>query len=155
MDNEKQFAVINLGELRWPPALQLPSVRFRLFVAADVDEVSTQAISDFAFSALRRGMVYFCSWGRGCERFHDIVDEAVLEDDMGERKFVGPRAGDVVMTTWHDRDSLEEALDFFARFAVPTDGLSPDSDFRLVICVNNPGWATAASRFLQTAKFFI
>lgn len=154
MGKEKQFAVINLDELRWPPKLQFPSPRFRLFVAANVEDESTQAIVDFAFAALNRGMVYFCSWGRGCERFHDIVDQVILEDDMGEQKFAGPRAGDVVMTTWHDRDKLEEALDFFVKFAVPTDGLTTDSDFRLVICVNNVDWATGVNRFLQTAEFF-
>jgi hypothetical protein len=73
---------------------------------------------------------------------------------MGERRFVGPRADDVVMTTWHDHHNLEEALDFFATCAAPTDGFTPDSNFRLVICVNNADWATAASRFLQSAKFF-
>jgi len=155
MDKAKQFAVIQLAELQWPPALQLPSPRFRLLVAAHVEEVSTQIIADFAFAALSRGMVYFCSWGHGCERFHDIVDEVIVGDDIGERRFVGPRADDVVMTTWHERDNLEEALDFFATCAVPTDGLTPDSDFRLVICVNNSDWATAASRFLQSADFFV
>jgi hypothetical protein len=96
----------------------------------------------------------FAHGGRGCERFHDIVDDVILADDLGEPRFVGPRAGHVIMTTWQARDTLEEALDFFAESAVPTDGFTPDSDFRLVICVNNLEWATAASRFLQTAEFF-
>ena len=99
-------------------------------------------------------MVYFCSWGRDCERFHDIVDGVIVEDDVTERKFRGPTADDVVMTTWHEHVSLEEALDFFATCAVPTDGLASDSGFRLVICVGNPDWAAAASRFLQSANFF-
>ena len=124
MDKERQFAVINSDDLQWPPALQLPSPRFRLFVAANVEEVSTKAISDFAFAALSRGMVYFAPGASGCERFHSIVDDVKLKDDLGERRFVGPRVGDVVMTTWHDCDTLEEALEFFATCAVPTDGLA-------------------------------
>jgi hypothetical protein len=124
-------------------------------VAVNVEEVSTKAISDFAFAALSRDMVYFCAWGRGCERFHDIVDDVKLKADLGERRFVGPRVGHVVMTTWHDCDTLEEALEFFATCAVPTDGLAPDSHFRLAICVNNKDWAATASRFLQKVEFFV
>jgi hypothetical protein len=54
---------------------------------------------------------YFCSWGPDCERFHDIVDEVLMEDDVGEQKFAGPNSIDVIMTTWHAKDSLEDAID--------------------------------------------
>jgi hypothetical protein len=155
MVNEKKFAVSQLAELKWPSTLQLPSRRFRLFVAADVSALPTETISDFASAALGAGMIYFCSWGRDCERFHDIVDEVIVGDRIGDRRFTGPLPGDTVMTTWHKDESLEEALDFFATFAVPTDGFAPDSDFRLIICVNNADWANAASRHLQLAKYFV
>jgi hypothetical protein len=155
MDKEKEFAVIYWDDLQWPPALQLPSQRFRLFVAANVAEISTKVISDFAFAALSKGMVYFCAWGPGCERFHDIVDELKLKDERGERKFIGPRVGDVVVTTWHDCETLQEALEFFAICAAPTDGFEPDSHFRVVVCVNDRDWAATATRFLQSVEFFV
>jgi hypothetical protein len=154
MSEDKQFTVIYSPHLEWPSPLELPS-RFRLFVAANVSNISTDAVADFALAALTRGMIYFCSWGEGCERFHDIVDEVIVEDDVSERRFAGPTTNDVVMTTWHERDSLEEALDFFATCAVPTDGLAPNSGFRLVICVGNPDWKDAANRFLESAQFFV
>ena len=62
--------------------------------------------------ALRSGMVYFCAWGPGCERFHDIVDEVVVEDQMGERIFVGNNESDTIMTTWHDDEPLHEVSIF-------------------------------------------
>ena len=100
-------------------------------------------------------MVYFCSWGPECERFHDIVDEVIIGDDLSEQEFSGPNTSDVVMTTWHDDETLEEALDFFATCAVPTDGFGPDSDFRFVICVANQQWAAQAEESLKSAKFFV
>jgi hypothetical protein len=100
-------------------------------------------------------MVYFCSWGSDCARFHDIVDDVLLGDDLSEQKFSGPKTGDVVMTTWHADETLEEALDFFTTCAVPTDGFAPDSDFRLVVCVGNPDWAAQATKFLRSAEFFV
>jgi hypothetical protein len=60
--------------------------------------LSTQAVADFTLAALNQGMVYFCSWGPECERFHDIVDDVILGDDLTQQKFSGPKASDVIMT---------------------------------------------------------
>jgi len=90
----------------------------------------------------------------GCERIHDIVDEVAVADDISEQEFVGPSPSDVVVTTWHDDETLEETLDFFATCAVPTEGFVSDSDFRLVICVANQQWAAQAKAFLESAEFF-
>jgi len=59
----KNFSVIELAELKWPTTLNLPTKRFRLFVAADVTELSANALADFGRSALRSGMVYFYELG--------------------------------------------------------------------------------------------
>jgi hypothetical protein len=61
-------------------------MRFRLFVAADVMGVAVGAIGQFAHTALATGMVYFCTWGPDCQRFHDIVDETITLDEIGERR---------------------------------------------------------------------
>jgi len=98
-------------------------------------------------------MVYFCAWSRDCERLHDIVDEVVAEDDIGERRFAGPTSTDVVMTTWHKDETLEEALGFFSISAIPTEGFAANSDFRLAICVGNPEWARTVTRVLQSTEF--
>lgn len=111
-------------------------------------------MSEFASAALSRGMVYFCAWGHDCERIHDIVDEVIAEDDHGEGRFVGPTPNDIVMTTWHNDETLEEALGFFTTSAVPTDGFAANSNFRLAICVGNPEWARTATRVLQSTEFF-
>jgi len=155
MAQGKQFALIDLDRLKWPSSFQLPSRRFRLFVAADSRRAADDAIAEFAHDALKRGMVYFCAWGPDCSRFHDVVDQVIVADDIGERAFAGPNEGDTIMTTWHENDSLEQALEFFATCAAPTDGLVPDSDFRLVICIGNQAWAQIAAQFLHTAEFFV
>jgi len=84
-----------------------------------------------------------------------MVDEVLIADDMAEKQFSGPNSADVVMTTWHADETLEEALDFLATSAVPTDGFAPDSDFRLVVCVGNSDWAATANMFLKSADFFV
>jgi hypothetical protein len=155
MGPEKRFAVIQVPDLIWPPTLEVPSKRFRLLVAADTSSLSTETVTDFILSALNQGMVYFCSWGPDCERFHDIVDDVVLGDSLTQQTFSGTKPGDVIMTTWHANETLEEALDFFAISAIPTEGFLPESDFRLVISVGNSDWAATANQFLQSAEFFV
>ena len=140
---------MDISDLSWPNSLKLPTKRFRLLLAADSLATPVASISAFAASALNAGMVYCCAWGKGCERLHDIVDQCVSEDALGARRFTGPSEHDVVMTTWHDDESLEEALYFFAKCAVPTDGFTEDSDFRLVICVGHPEWSSTAKTYLN------
>jgi hypothetical protein len=153
MTKQREFEVIQLDKLNWPTSLKIPSKRYRLFVAADSQEESVKVISDFAAAALNCGMVSFCSWGPGCERFHDIVDEVIVQDDLGERRFAGPNPHDTVMTTWHQRDTLEEALDYFATLSKPTSGFLADSAFWLVMSVRNAEWALLAARVLERAEF--
>ncbi len=59
------------------------------------------------------------------------------------------------MTTSHQDEDLVEALEFFAKFAAPTDGFATDSSFRLVICLGSAEWVSTANRFLESAEFFI
>jgi len=151
MPEQKRLTVLQLPDLRWPASLQFPSSRFRLFVAADSRDSSVDMVSEFVLAALQQGMVYCCAWGPGCERFHDIIDEIVVEDGLGERRFVGPIPDDAIMTTWHADESLQEALEFFATSALPTEGFLADSDSRVVACVDNPEWAHTASRLLQSS----
>ncbi len=153
MADASYFAVVESATLQWPTSLRLPSRRFRLFVAADASGSTTEEISAFAHAALSAGMVYFCAWGRDAERFHDLVDAVSIEDELGDRRFAPPTPNDVIMTTWHDDETLEEALDFFATSALPTSGYVADSRYWMVICVGNPDWAARATRVLAETDY--
>ena len=60
---ETRSCVVPAKSLEWPVSLEIPSKRFRLFVAADVRDIDVQVLADFGEIALRKGMVYFCAWG--------------------------------------------------------------------------------------------
>jgi hypothetical protein len=149
METEKPFLVTDVPSLNWPTRLKIPSTRFRLFVAADVTNTDVNVMSSFARDALTKGMVSFCSWGLGCERFHDIVDEVVVEDDIGKRLFAGPNQNDVIRTTWHGHEPLPEALNYFTRFAQPTEGFFSGSHYWVAITVRGSEWAAAAEKHLE------
>jgi hypothetical protein len=114
-----------------------------------VSRASVEALSAFAEAALAQGMVYFCAWGPSCEKFEDIVDEAVEGDGSVGGQYEGPGQSDVIMTTSHKTDTLDEALDFFMEWAIPTDGFAPDSDYWVAVTVGNSNWAASVAKRMR------
>lgn len=152
MRTENHYCVVELASLIWPPAIRIPLKRFRLFVAADATSIATQTVVQFTHAALNAGTVYFSAWGPDCERFHDIVDEVVVSDQIGDRLFTGPNEGDTIMTTWHEDETLDQAYDFFTTSGIPTAGFEADSDYWLAVCVDSPEWAATIRRQLELTK---
>ena len=52
------------------------------------------------------------------------------------------------MTTWHDKEPLDEALDFFVN-EPPERRLPGESDYWLAISVGNPEWTATTKQFLE------
>jgi len=108
------------------------SPNYSLFLACDASSLSNEALRNAAKALLDRGMAYLCAWGPDCERLHDQFDlERVPEEPEGR----------VVMTTWHTRESLSEALWFFANCAEPNEGFEAHCTDFVAISVANEQWA--------------
>src|SRR6266436_4790686 len=87
------------------------SANFGLFVALNANGVADDSILQSAKKLLSKGLACLCTWGPDCERVHDLFDVAA-------RGINSALSGDnVIMTTWHSSESLEEALWFSS---VPT-----------------------------------
>jgi hypothetical protein len=102
----------------WPAlatALATCSGPFVLFVAFDVAGEPHSELTEVASRVLQRGATYVCCWGAGCELLHDAFDEVAAVRPRP------PGPDGVVMTTWHDDESLEDALWFAVRAAFPSD----------------------------------
>jgi hypothetical protein len=127
--NERElFSLSSPDFASLPDFISLPTRHFAALLAADATGVDAAVLADFARRLLRAGCVYFCVWGPDCERVHDIFDEECFE--------VEP----VIMTTWHEEESLDEALWFFVSCAYPDDGYRNTSRSALVISIGKPGW---------------
>lgn len=89
------------------PLPELEARPFRAILIADM-EASRDWRNRVADWLVDRGCLYFIAWGVDCEVWHDTVDEANLEafdyGDIPDDRFV--------MTTWHAKDPLSEALWF-------------------------------------------
>jgi hypothetical protein len=104
-----------------PRIISVPCARFLLLLAYNHGRTPTGLV-DALGALLDRGCVYLCVWGHGCEHVHDTMDDIVLERELKG----GPEQ--TIMTTWHDKQSLEEALDFALRHAVPDGALVQGCD---------------------------
>ncbi|MGE8132553.1 DUF7684 family protein [Novosphingobium subterraneum] len=92
------------------PNHALPSVGAKPFLAILIadERVPDAWRNQIAEWLIANGCLYFVAWGVDCEVWHDSVDWANLEahgfGDIPDDRFV--------MTTWHDKESLSEALWF-------------------------------------------
>jgi hypothetical protein len=115
-------------------SLTLSSRGFTCLVAWDSRRASVDEVSKVVRYLLDAGAVYVCTWGPGCERVHDICDEAQ----------VGP-FGDgeqVAMTTWHPDESLAEALWFVLDVARPEDRWVAECRATVAISIGSHEWAS-------------
>lgn len=116
--------------------IELGSQHFVALLAWDAEAVDPHEIGRVARILLDSGCVYFCCWGPGCERVHDIIDEeqvgdgtSINDDDLA------------IMTTWHNNVSLEEATWFALYVAFPDDRFFDSSRALVAICIDNATWS--------------
>jgi len=81
-------------------------------ILADAIDAPADAIAGLARKLLDYGAAYVCAWGDDCARVHDVVDEELLLRPPDP----------LVMTTWHEGEPLEEALEFAVLSALPAEG---------------------------------
>jgi hypothetical protein len=116
-----------------PDALQEISRYFCLFLAVNASDLSSESVQTAARKLVEAGAVYVCVWGPDCERVHDLFDQASPVEES-------PTQNDVVMTTWHQKESLEEALWFFVNCAVPTESFVSECQNWIAVSIGNDNW---------------
>ena len=126
--HERDLHFLSLPDfLSMPDSIYLPARQFVAFVAADATGMDVPKLADFCRKLVQAGCIYFCAWGPDCERVHDIFDELILDTEP------------VIMTTCHDKESLDSALWFFLFSAFPDDGYGAVQN-GLAISIGNPAW---------------
>jgi hypothetical protein len=120
--------------------LDLPSPHFVCLLAWDSTGHGDGEILDLMRALVRAGCVYLCSWGRGCERVHDLFDQADLE-----RTPDGPFA----MSTWHADEALAEAIWFALFNAFPDDAFFDQCRSTLGITIGASKWGAEVRRAFE------
>src|SRR6266581_6511557 len=110
------------------------SPNFGLLLAIDAQAVDASQIGQLAKSLANKGLAYLCAWGPDCERVHDIFDEIEVQRDLEQKD------DNVIITTWHADESLEESLWFFVNCAFPSQAYEQSCKEWIVAPIGNDGW---------------
>jgi hypothetical protein len=133
-----------LADLRGP--VELPSPHFIALVACDASRCSVDEMSEAGAWLLSQGAVVIATWGPDCGKFHDVIDETGLE--------VHPEETDetVVLTTWHESESLAEALWFVVNTISPASAYVATCSTVVCISVGSADWQTEIERWLEAPE---
>jgi hypothetical protein len=123
----------------WPKHVAMPgSKNFVLFVAADALSAGDASIAEAARRSLAAGLCYLVVWGPDCERVHDLFDRVIIDEHFKGTETVE----NVILTTWHEHKSLDDALAFFVAHARPADAYRTTCRSWLAVSIGSPDWAT-------------
>jgi hypothetical protein len=87
------------------------------------------------------GLCYFCAWGPDCERVHDLFDQVIIPFEISAQNPLQK----LIMTTWHERESLRKAAWFFQNCAWPSEAKLQDDVEWVAISVKNMLWRNKIS----------
>ena len=125
-------AADSLTEL--PTLIHPSNAHFVLFLPIDGREVDAETIYSVSEKLLDQGMVYACVWGPDCESVHDSIDQPIFQRQPGKS------GGSVVITTWHAKDPLSEAVWFFLNCAWPAEDYVHTCSDWVAAVIGNPAW---------------
>jgi hypothetical protein len=141
---KRQIWLLELDALNMPfDGHELQKQQFACLCVIDASSIESHELSAFCSRLIDLGCAYFCTWGPDCERVHDIMDEQVIGRN--------PPATDVgcLVTTWHAKESLAEAVDFFLTCTEPDEEYAPAGcGHGLAVVVGSTDWATNIERHL-------
>ena len=109
---------------------------FTLLLAWDAPTTDLNELEALLQPIADSGLVYLCAWGQNCEAVHDAVDLLTPVGELGTSEEIS-----VVMTTWHENESLQEAVWYFQNLALPSDNKILADCERFAVAVGNPAWA--------------
>lgn len=137
----------------WPRELgPLDSTVQVLFVAADAREVGDAELLAAARRAVASGARFVATWGPGCVRVHDAFDRVVIDEHFREGE---ETVDDVILTTWHDREALDDALFFFLFAAEPASAYVESCRTRLAVAVGSDDWSARIEQALAAPEAFL
>ena len=91
-----------------PDAFLTDGYYFIAMLVWDAERAGDREVLPLARKLINAGCACIWCWGGGCERVHDLFDEAWVAD------VVDDETENVLMTTWH----ADETLDSFIYFAL-------------------------------------
>jgi hypothetical protein len=133
---ERELFLLSVDELSEIfPLPERENSTFALLLAMNGKENVVGDLGNVPEQLLKEGLVYLCAWGEDCERIHDIFDEVAVQIEIESNQEMP------IMTTWHNKESLDEALWFLLYCAIPDDLYYDTCKTVYVVSVGNNEWS--------------
>ena len=126
------YAIDAAGPDDIPAEVNVAGPFFVCLLAWDAEHATIETMEVVARRLLAAGCVYICCWGSHCSLVHDVFDSVSIER--------GPE-GPVIMSTWHEQESLSDAIWFALFSANPDDSFSERCGSVLGVSVARPSYA--------------
>ncbi|MBZ5508999.1 MAG: hypothetical protein LAO78_26360 [Acidobacteriia bacterium] len=144
---EKTVSLCMAQTLEELPTLITPSgPHFVLLIAMDATEIRNHSICAVAERLLDRGAIYVCAWGPECRKVEDAFDEAIVQRNPDETD------RNVVFTTAHSQESIEEAVWFFLNCAWPAEDYVYTCSDWIAAVIKNPALEAEVRKKLLAEK---
>lgn len=120
-----------------------------VILAWKATDASADLIAVVVEGLLDRGAVSISCWGEDCRRVHDVLTESIVGSTPPVSRYSSS-----TMTTWHERESFEEALWYALFVAQPTDQFEASCRDSLVLLIDQPAYVSTARDALSDPERF-
>lgn len=129
-----------------PAVATLPGKHFVTLLIADFSSTTRDDLVSLSKQLIAAGSRYFCAWGQDCQTAHLAFDLARCEFERDTEN--------VILTTDHSTESLDDAIWYALNVAYPVDPYDRDWHAIIAICVNdNIAGQTIRNAFTDPAEF--
>lgn len=143
---DRDMYLLSIDRADQIPDFAIGSPHFGVLLAWHCEKEAPDVLSSIAHKLISLGGVYFCCWGNGCELLHDAIDYASMERDI--------HSDPVLMTTWHNDESLREVLWYFLNSTVPDDLLIDTMRSMIAITIGSSDWENECREALLNPDAF-
>lgn len=121
----------------WARMIERERRPFGLMTASADPKRELSAWSGFADYCVERELMLVAAWGANSTVLDDLFDEAAVQRSINQL------AGSKPLTSWHDDEPLEDAMDYYLGCEggdLRLDDYRGTDWVRVVIAVNDEGW---------------
>lgn len=138
----RQLFTLELSAPSEITTVDVGSPHFCCMIAWDASQGTVEEVSALIDPLIKAGCVYFVCWGPSCEWVHDVIDESVVDVE------------DLIVTTWHSQESLEEALWYFLNVTWPGEEFEETCKASVGVTIGSTDWASEVKIALSDPRAF-
>ena len=143
---------INVSKFKEFDFKKLPQLsKYFTLLIINSDEVTTEDYSKKVVELINSGLAYLCAWGKDCEKIHDNFDEENVMMEINQE--IEMDDDNVIMTTWHQDETIKKALYYFLFNTAPAEKYYSDCKISLVLTIGDSNESENVRKYWRIKNF--